>query len=70
MLQFARQFYIAQWFRDTTKEAQKNIKQHADEDFNAEEDEQTTDKMMDVEAQTKFLLSQVEANYKPFTSFK
>ena len=65
---FARQFYMAQWFRDTTKEAAKKHK--ADEDFDAEAEEKTTETMTDIESRTKFLLSQVEINYKPYTSFK
>ncbi|XP_060588229.1 nipped-B-like protein B isoform X3 [Ruditapes philippinarum] len=66
---FARQFYIAQWFRDTTKEAAKKH-QKADEDFDAEEEEKSTENLADTEARTKFLLSQVETSYKPYSSYK
>ncbi|XP_053394741.1 nipped-B-like protein isoform X2 [Mercenaria mercenaria] len=66
---FARQFYIAQWFRDTTKEAEKKNKK-ADEDFDAAQEEKSTENMTDTEARTKFLLSQVEISYKPYSSYK
>lgn len=66
---FARQFYIAQWFRDTNKEAEKQHKK-ADEDFDAEQEEKSTEHMTDIEARTKFLLCQVEINYKPYSSYK
>lgn len=68
-LQFARQFYIAQWFRDTTKEAEKKHKK-ADEDFDAEQEEKSTENMIDIEARTKFLFSQVEIDCKPYSSYK
>ena len=65
---FARQFYIAQWFRDTTKE--KKIKRTEEEDFDEAEAEQTTEKMKDTERRTNFLMTQVEANLKPYSSYK
>lgn len=65
---FARQFYIAQWFRDTTKE--KKIKRNEEDDFDEAEAEQTTEKMKDTERRTKFLMTQVEANLKPYSSYK
>ena len=68
--QFARQFYIAQWFRDTTKEAEKKHNQTNDEDFVAEDEEKITEEATDIEARTKFLLEQVEINLKPYSSFK
>ncbi|XP_052774333.1 nipped-B-like protein A isoform X2 [Mya arenaria] len=66
---FARQFYIAQWFRDTNKEAEKK-QHHGDEDFVAENEEKITDNDTNTEAITKFLLSQIDTNLKPYSSFK
>ena len=68
--QFARQFYIAQWFRDTTKEKRIKNKKNEEEDFDEAEAEQTTEKMKDAERRTQFLMKQVEANLKPYSSHK
>ncbi|XP_076440937.1 nipped-B-like protein A isoform X2 [Babylonia areolata] len=79
-LQFARQFYIAQWYRDTTVEAEKKMKQQQntsgsdEEDFNETEAETTTEVMQNVEKRKNFLLSQIAsaqntlATYRPSPS--
>ncbi|KAL5016365.1 hypothetical protein ScPMuIL_005954 [Solemya velum] len=72
---FARQFYIAQWYRDSTVEAEKKTKDHRkDEDDDLEDDEMeveiTSECVEDTERRKTFLLLQVDANLKPFSSFK
>lgn len=65
--QFARLFYIAQWYRDTTVEAQKAG--HEDE-FDATEAEKTTEVLQNVERRKHFLLSQVESTHRLHTSYR
>ncbi|KAK7495047.1 hypothetical protein BaRGS_00013687 [Batillaria attramentaria] len=75
-LQFARQFYIAQWYRDTTVEAEKKIKQQQntsgsdDEDFNETEAETTTEVMQNVEKRKTFLLSQIASSQSVLETFR
>ncbi|KAJ8305636.1 hypothetical protein KUTeg_016181 [Tegillarca granosa] len=64
---FARLFYIAQWYRDTTVEAQKAG--HEDE-FDATEAEKTTEVLQNVERRKQFLLSQVESTNRFHASFR
>lgn len=58
-------FYIAQWYRDTTVEAEKKIKAQQntsgsdEEDFNETEAEKTTEVMQNVEKRKNFLLSRI-----------
>ncbi|XP_005090101.1 nipped-B-like protein B [Aplysia californica] len=66
---FARQFYIAQWFRDTTVEAEKTLKaQHnnsgddQDEDFNEKKEETSTELMQNAEKRKAFLCSQISCS--------
>ncbi|KAL3869511.1 hypothetical protein ACJMK2_042182, partial [Sinanodonta woodiana] len=67
---FARQFYIAQWYRDVTVEAQKQNKIDEDREFDEKEDEKTTEVLQNAEKRKSFLLTQVATNYKPFSSYK
>lgn len=60
-------FYIAQWYRDTTVEAQKAG--HEDE-FDATEAEKTTEVLQNVERRKQFLLSQVESTNRFHASFR
>ncbi|XP_025080871.1 nipped-B-like protein B isoform X1 [Pomacea canaliculata] len=75
-LQFARQFYIAQWYRDTTVEAEKKIKAHHntsgsdEEDFNETEAEKTTEVMQNVEKRKSFLLSQIASSHSALSSIR
>lgn len=76
VLQFARQFYIAQWYRDTTVEAEKKIKQQQntsvsdDEDFNETEAETTTEVMQNVEKRKNFLLSQIASAQTALATYR
>ncbi|BFZ16564.1 hypothetical protein BsWGS_19603 [Bradybaena similaris] len=65
----ARQFYIAQWFRDTTVEAEKTLKaQHStsgddqDEDFNETKEEKSTEVLQNAEKRKAFLCSLVSCS--------
>ncbi len=60
-LQFARQFYMGQWFRDSTVEAEKTMatQAKAEEDFDETEAERSTEVMQNVEKRKNFLLEQV-----------
>lgn len=67
--QCARQFYIAQWFRDTTVEAEKTLKaQHTtsgddqDEDFNETKEEKSTEVLQNAEKRKAFLCSLVSCS--------
>lgn len=69
-LQFARQFYTAQWYRDTTVEAENKIKQQLntsgsdDEgEFDEKEGERTTEVMQNVEKRKAFLLSMIMSSH-------
>ncbi|KAL8600997.1 hypothetical protein ACOMHN_030654 [Nucella lapillus] len=75
-LQFARQFYIAQWYRDTTVEAEKKMRQQQntsgsdDEDFNETEAETTTEVMQNVEKRKNFLLSQIASTQNTLATYR
>lgn len=70
---YARNFYIAQWYRDTTVEAEKKMKETGDNDgeFDETEAEMTTERMENQERRKKFLLEQTDclqpsdANFRP-----
>lgn len=76
IFQFARQFYIGQWYRDSTVEAEKKTKGHRkDEDDDLDEEDEMeveiiSESVEDTERRKMFLLLQVDANLKPFSSFK
>uniref|UniRef100_A0A2C9MAH1 Nipped-B protein n=1 Tax=Biomphalaria glabrata TaxID=6526 RepID=A0A2C9MAH1_BIOGL len=76
-LLFARQFYIAQWFRDTTVEAEKTLKaqlntsgEEQDEDFNETKEETSTEIMQNAEKRKAFLCSQISYGGKPLANLK
>ncbi|XP_033738813.1 nipped-B-like protein isoform X1 [Pecten maximus] len=55
---FACQFYIAQWYRDATMEAEKSGAAH--DEFDETEAEMTTEVLQNTERRKNFLLKQVE----------
>ena len=61
-MQYARSFYIAQWYRDTTVEAEKKMKASGDNegDFDETEAEMSTEIMENQERRKKFLLGQTD----------
>ena len=63
---YARSFYIAQWYRDTTVEAEKKMKASGDNDgdFDETEAEMSTEIMENQEKRKKFLSSQID-NIQP-----
>ncbi|XP_059166950.1 nipped-B-like protein [Physella acuta] len=74
---FARQFYIAQWFRDTTVEAEKSLKaqlntsgEEQDEDFNETKEETSTECMQNAEKRKVFLCSQISCYNKPIGNIR
>ncbi|XP_050412412.1 nipped-B-like protein [Patella vulgata] len=72
-LMFARQFYIAQWFRDTNVKAEKNMKSSAqDPDSDQSEGDRVTEQMQDIEKRKEFLFAQagitMAPSYKPTPS--
>uniref|UniRef100_A0A8C5EAP6 Nipped-B protein n=1 Tax=Gouania willdenowi TaxID=441366 RepID=A0A8C5EAP6_GOUWI len=71
-LVFTRKFYIAQWFRDTTSEAEKAMKsQNDDEDMSHSKDPDTTGEIMQrAEARKKFLRKVIKSQHSHFSSLK
>ncbi|XP_069028403.1 nipped-B-like protein B isoform X2 [Embiotoca jacksoni] len=75
-LVFARKFYIAQWFRDTTSEAEKAMKSQneSDEDSKGQrhsKDVDTTGEIMQrAEARKKFLRKVIKASPSHFSSLR
>ncbi|XP_041815980.1 nipped-B-like protein isoform X1 [Chelmon rostratus] len=65
-LVFARKFYIAQWFRDTTSEAEKAMKTGNDEDFkgrhHSADVDSTAEIMQRSEIRKKFLRKAIKAS--------
>lgn len=60
---YARNFYISQWYRDTTVEVEKKMKASGDDaEFDETEAEMTTETMENQEKRKKFLLSQIECS--------
>ncbi|OWF42149.1 nipped-B-like protein B isoform X2 [Mizuhopecten yessoensis] len=55
---FACQFYIAQWYRDATMEAEKSEAAH--DEFDETEAELTTEELQNTERRKNFLMKQVE----------
>nr|XP_006819500.1 PREDICTED: nipped-B-like protein-like isoform X1 [Saccoglossus kowalevskii] len=62
-LLFARQFYIAQWFRDTSTEVEKTIKAQ-------ETMEDTTEVLQSMEKRKLFLIDMIKINSRPFASIR
>ncbi|RUS79411.1 hypothetical protein EGW08_012824, partial [Elysia chlorotica] len=75
-LLFARQFYIAQWFRDTTVEAEKTLKAQLntsgeeEEEFNETREEKSTEAAHNAEMRKGFLISQITCSSLPFAHAK
>lgn len=75
--QFARQFYIAQWFRDTTVEVEKSIKAQLnssgdqdEEDFDGKQEEMSSEVMQNAEKRKTFLYSQILSTNKKQASIR
>ncbi|XP_070563594.1 nipped-B-like protein A [Ptychodera flava] len=62
-LLFARQFYIAQWFRDSSSEVEKTIKAQ-------ETNEDTTELLQAAEQRKLFLISMIKCRNGPFGSIR
>ena len=67
VFQFARQFYIAQWFRDTSVEVEKTLKAQQntsgeEEDFDEKQEETSTEVMQNAEKRKNFLCSQISCS--------
>ncbi|XP_062870661.1 nipped-B-like protein B isoform X2 [Trichomycterus rosablanca] len=76
-LLFARKFYIAQWFRDTTTESEKAMKSQNQKDdegsegtHHAKDVETTGEIMQKAEARKKFLRSIIRATPSQFSTLK
>ncbi len=76
-LVFARQFYIAQWFRDCSREVEKITeaeekakRSNQDPEELAEELERNQDTLQDAENRKLFLLEQVNSKVGVFANFK
>lgn len=73
-LVFARSFYIAQWYRDTTSEAEKAIKSQNDRDedskYYSKEVESTGEIMQKAETRKKFLRKIIKTSPSYFSSLK
>lgn len=77
VLQFARKFYIAQWFRDATTEAEKSMRNQnpKDEDSSdgpqhAKEMETTGEIMQRAEKRKKFLRTIIKTTPAHFATLK
>ncbi|KAI7793696.1 putative nipped-B-like protein B-like, partial [Triplophysa rosa] len=74
-LVFARKFYIAQWFRDTSMETEKAMKSQRDDDssdgqHHAKDIESTSEIMQKAEGRKKFLRSVVKTAPSKFSSLR
>ncbi len=76
-LVFARQFYIAQWFRDCSREVEKITeaeekakRSNQDPEELAEELERNQETLQDAENRKLFLLEQVNSKVGVFANFK
>nr|XP_046230499.1 nipped-B-like protein B isoform X2 [Scatophagus argus] len=75
-LVFARKFYIAQWFRDTTSEAEKAMKSQNDNDedlkgrYHSQDVDSTAEIMQKAEARKKFLRKVIRASPPRFSSLR
>ena len=77
VLQFSRQFYIAQWYRDCSVEAEKlnrKLEKHKDEDEEDEkiaaELEKEKDIMQVTEKRKDFLVLQMLTSFGAFAKYK
>ncbi|XP_065116638.1 nipped-B-like protein B isoform X2 [Paramisgurnus dabryanus] len=74
-LVFARKFYIAQWFRDTSMETEKAMKSQRDDDspdgsHHAKDIETTGEILQKAEARKKFLRSVVKTTPSKFSTLR
>lgn len=75
-MQFARKFYIAQWFRDCTTEAEKAMRSQNQKDddsegtHHAKELQATGDIMQRAETRKKFLHSVIKSTPNQFTTLR
>ncbi|KAF4108355.1 hypothetical protein G5714_011114 [Onychostoma macrolepis] len=74
-LLFARKFYIAQWFRDTSTETEKAMKSQRDDDssdgpHHAKDVETTSEILQKAEARKKFLRSVIKTSASKFSSLR
>ncbi|XP_051539600.1 nipped-B-like protein B isoform X2 [Myxocyprinus asiaticus] len=74
-LLFARNFYIAQWFRDTSTETEKAMKSQRDDDssdglHHAKDIETTSEILQKAEARKKFLRSVIKTTPSKFSSLR
>lgn len=77
LLQFARKFYIAQWFRDTTTEAEKSMRNQNQKDDDssdgpqhAKEIETTGEILQRAEKRKKFLRNIIKTTPAHFATLK
>lgn len=75
--QFARKFYIAQWFRDTTTEAEKSMRNQNQKDEDSSDDkhhskevETTGEIMQRAEKRKKFLRTIIKTSPAQFATLK
>uniref|UniRef100_A0AAX7ULM2 Nipped-B protein n=1 Tax=Astatotilapia calliptera TaxID=8154 RepID=A0AAX7ULM2_ASTCA len=75
-LVFARKFYIAQWFRDITSEAEKAMKSQSEDDedlkghHHSRDVDSTAEIMQKAEARKKFLRKAVKTSTSHFSSLR
>lgn len=74
-IQFARKFYIAQWYRDTTVEVEKAMKSQNDDDDpkyrrHSMDSDATGEIVQTVEARKKFLRKIIKTTPSNFSSVK
>ena len=62
--QYARLFYISQWYRDVNCEVEKTVKAGGDADRSGDED-LTSEIIQNAERRKKFLLTQSDSTSKP-----
>lgn len=75
LFQFARQFYIGQWYRDCTMEVEKATKAAQNKSGDSENDlAEEMDKVKEVQAEVErrkvFLLAQMKGHIGAFATFK
>lgn len=74
VFQFARKFYIAQWFRDITSEAEKAMKSQNENDedlkgqWHSRDDDSTAEIMQRAETRKKFLRKVIKTSPSHFSS--
>lgn len=75
-MQFAKKFYIAQWFRDSTSEVEKAMKSQTDYDedsrdlHHSKDIDSTGEIMQKAEARKKFLRKVIKTSPSHFSSLR